>query len=418
MRMLSKVLAGTAAAAAMVAMVAGPAFADPPSGVTPRATDAVGVGSDSIQYVDDQLATNFDKAHPSATTKIYSWDAVNPDSLVIGDNIVTKAGCAAISRPDGSGAGITALEANARPTGNSTNYCVDYARSSRARESTDPSCSSGGICFVSLAGDAVTWADRSAAKGGTDAPANLTAAQLTSIYECKVRNWDKVGGTNATIKPFLPQTSSGTRQFFLTALGGGVNPITPGSCVSDGATTSEPDGTIEENEGIDSHLNSAAAIFPFSVGSWLSQEYHSPACTHTDCSPNTTGDPCPLPSGSKLNAFGCNETGVLQLNTLSGSKPTSPWPVTSASVVNTNFDITFQRTLYDVVRYDPNSKDHIPGAEKGSPGGINLEQFFSADPSGTSSATAGYFCSKAEQAVLKAYGFEPTWKLSTCGAVS
>jgi ABC-type phosphate transport system substrate-binding protein len=409
MRMISKVLAGTATAAVMVALTAGPALADPPSGVTPRATDAVSTGSDTTQYLLDQLAANFDKANKSATTKLYSWDAVNPDTLVIGDNIVTKKGCTAIARPDGSSAGIAALEANARPSGNSTNYCLDYARSSRARESTDPACASGGICFVSLAGDAVTWADRSAAAGGTDAPANLSTAQLVKIYECTDTNWDQVGGQNATILPILPQTSSGTRQFFLTALGGGTTPITPGSCVVDG-TTSDPN-SVEENEGINPLQNSPEAIFPFSVGSWLSQKFRSPACTNNTpnpCSPNTTGDPCPLPKGSTKNKFGCNETGVLQLNTLNGSKPTSPWPPTKKSVVNKNFDLLFQRTIYDVVRYDANTADHIPGGESGSPGGINLEQFFGA---------SGYACASAQAKVMKAYGFEPTWKLSSCGAV-
>jgi hypothetical protein len=60
------------------------------------------------------------------------------------------------------------------------------------------------------------------------------------------------------------------------------------------------------------------------------------------------------------------------------------------------------------VRYDPNTADHIPGGEAGSPGGINLEQFFGA---------SGYACSKAEETTIKDYGFLPKWKLSTCGAV-
>lgn len=404
MRMLSKVLAGTAAAAAMVAMTAGPALADPPSGTTPGHTAAVGVGSNTIQYVLDQLAYNYDHANPNATSKLYSWDAVNPDTLAIGDNIVTKKGCAAIARPNGSGAGVAALEANARPSGDSTNYCVDFARSSSARSDTAPPCASGGICYVSLAGDAVTWADRSAAAGGTNAPANLTTAQLVKIYECTDTNWKQVGGKSAPILPFLPQTSSGTRAFFLTALGGGTTPITPGACVQDG-TTSDPN-SLEENEGINTLLNSPNAIFPFSVGSWLSQKYHSPACINADCSPAASGPPCKFVSGK--NRFGCNETGVLQLNELGGSKPTTPFPPTSGqSVVNKNFNLVFQRTIFDVVRYDPSTADHIPGGSAAS-GGVNLEQFFGA---------SGYACSSGEVKTLKSYGFEPTWKLSNCGAV-
>jgi ABC-type phosphate transport system substrate-binding protein len=408
MRMLSKLLAGTAAAAATVALTAGPALADPPSGTTPAVTAAVGTGSNTTQYLLDQLSYNFDHKNPSATEKLYSWDAVNPNTLAIGDNVVTKKGCAAIARPDGSGAGITQLDANVVDPSNKKYYCEDYARSSRARASTDPPFAAGGVAFVSLGGDAVTWSDRSAAAGGTDAPANLTVAQLVKIYECADTNWKQVGGKSAPIQAYLPQTSSGTRQFFLTALGGGVTPITPGSCVIDG-TTSDPN-SLEENEGINPLLNSPQAIFIYSVGAYLSQRYHSPNCINSDCSPAPSGPPCKFVSGK--NRYGCNEVGVLQLNTLGGSKPTTPWPLTATTnkaTINHNFSLAFQRSLYDVVRYDPNTTDHIPGSESSSPGHINLEQFFGA---------SGFACSSAEAATVKDYGFLPTWKLSTCGATS
>jgi len=410
MRMLSKVLAGTAAAAAAVALTAGPALADPPNGVTPRVTDAVGTGSNTTQYVLDQLSQDYNNANKSATTKLYSWDAVNPDSLAIGDNIVTKKGCATLARPDGSSAGITALDENVTDPSNKKYYCIDYARSSRARESTDPPFAAGGVAFVSLAGDAVTWADRDTAAGGTDAPANLTTAQLVKIYECKDTNWDQVGGKNAPIEAFLPQTSSGTRSFFLTALGGGTTPITPGSCVQDG-TTKDPN-SLEENEGINPILNSPESIFIYSVAAYLSQAYHSPACINKECTPVKSGPPCKKPTSSQ-NAFGCDETGVLQLNTLNGSKPTAPWPLTASTTtakINQSFDLAFQRTVYDVVRYDPNTADHIPGAESGAPGGIDLDKFFGA---------SGYICTNATaKKAITNYGFLNTWKLSTCGATS
>jgi ABC-type phosphate transport system substrate-binding protein len=416
MRMLSKVLAGAVAAATTVALTAGPALADPPSGVTPRPQDVVGTGSDTTQYVMDQLALNYDTANPSAANKIYSWDAVNPDTLAIGDNIVTKSGCAAIARPDGSGAGIGELADNILdPTKvkGVQYYCEDYARSSRARETTDPPYSKGGVAFVAFAGDAVTWADRDVASGGTDAPASLTAAQLVKIFECTDTNWDQVGGKDAPILAYLPQTSSGTRAFWLTALGGGTTPITPGSCVSDLPTSEFPDGTLEENEGINSVYDSPEAIGIFSVGAFLSQMYHSPACSKAACTPNKTGDPCPLAKGSTLNAFGCDETGYLQINELGGTKkadqPATPWPLTSSTTtatINPKFQTLFQRTLFNVVRFDPNTTDHIPGAEAGAPGNINLEQFFGA---------SGYICESAQAATIKDYGFLPVWPLSTCG---
>jgi ABC-type phosphate transport system substrate-binding protein len=402
MRLSSKLLAGAASAAAMVALVAAPALADPPSGMTPRATDAVGVGSDTTQYLLDQLALNFDATHTSAKTKLYSWDAVNPDTLAIGGGIVTKSGCAAISRPDGSSAGIAALEASTMD-GTTDHYCIDFARSSRGRDSSDPPCATGGICFVPLAGDAVTWADRDTASGGTDAPTNLTTAQLTGIYNCSITNWDQVGGKNATIEPFLPQTGSGTRQFFLAAIG----VTAPGPCVSDDGNT------LEENEGINPVLDSPEAIYIYSVGDYIAQAYRSAPCTKADCGEvSPTSPPC-APAGSE-NEFGCNETGVLTINKINGSNPAKPWPlpapptppaINKSVKINASFDKLFQRTLYDVVRYDPNTADHIPGAEAGAPGGINLEKFFAADPAGPFTASSpGYVCG-AGRAVDGAYGF-------------
>jgi ABC-type phosphate transport system substrate-binding protein len=408
MRLLSKVMAGSAAAATLVAMVAGPALADPPSGVTPRPADATATGSNTTQYLLDQLSTDFNASHTSATTKLYSFDAVNPDTLAIGDNIVTKKGCAAVVRPNGSSAGIAQLDLNTKV---GTHYCLDYARSSRARASTDPPFATGGVAFVALGGDAVTWADRNTASGGTDAPANLTTAQLVKIFECTDTNWDQVGGKNAPIQAFLPQTSSGTRQFFLTALGGGVTPITPGTCVQDG-TTADPN-SLEENEGINPLLNSPESIFIYSVGAYLSQAFHSPACINSDCSPAASGPPC-VATGSQ-NKFGCDETGVLQINKLNGSEPTSPWPPAATSLINKNFDLAFQRTLYDVVRYDPNTADHIPGPEASSPGDVNLEKFFGAQ----NATVPGWICSSTTAKTdIKNYGFLASWKLSTCGTTS
>jgi ABC-type phosphate transport system substrate-binding protein len=409
MRMLSKLLAGTAVVATTVALTAGPALADPPSGTTPRATDIVGVGADTTQYLLDQVANTYDAGHATSKEKLYSWDATNPSTGAIGDNIETKATCADISRPNGTGAGVTALDQNVTDPSLSSHYCIDFARAASPRTSSEPPYAPGGIAFVSLAGDAVTWADRSASAGGTDAPANLTAAQLVKIYECQDTNWKQVGGQNAPIQAFLPQTSSGIRTFFLLALGGGTTPITPGSCVIDG-TTSDPN-SLEQNEGINPILNTPEAIYIFSVGSYISQAYHSAACINSDCSPNGSNQIC-TPSKTQ-NKYGCNETGVLQLNTIGNSKPTTPWPLkpTSKNVtINSAFSLVFQHTLYDVVRYDANTTDHIPGSESGAPGGSNLEAIFGA---------SGYLCTNsAAKKAIKDYGFLTNWKLSTCGATS
>jgi len=93
----------------------------------------------------DQLSFDYNKSH-STGAKLYSWDAVNPTSGAVGDPIVTKSGCTSVPRPNGSSAGILALIANAK-TSDGKHFCIDFARSSRPRNSTDPAKGAGGIVF-------------------------------------------------------------------------------------------------------------------------------------------------------------------------------------------------------------------------------------------------------------------------------
>jgi ABC-type phosphate transport system substrate-binding protein len=392
MRLNSKLLASATAVAtavvvtvgAAVAVPAGPALADPPTGLTPRAGDVVGVGTDTFQYLLDQLAHDYDKNHPKASSLLYSWDEANPGTGHTGDPIVTKAGCPAITRPDGSSAGISALEANTTDPADPGDYCIDYAGSSRAPGPNDPVCGGGGVCFLEVAGDAVTWAARDQASGGTDAPATLTLGQLKDIYLCKITNWSKVGGANATIEPFLPQQNSGTTAFWLTALGGGTVPITPGPCVSNVG------GKLQDNEGVNTVFDSPEAIVPYSVGDYIGQVYHSAKCTNSGC----TGTPPCAPSAGQ-NLFGCDQHGVLGLGEIGGTTPITPWPAPappcSGCKINPAFSHPFQRMLYVVVRY------------AASTGGIPayLEPFFGPDPD-------GFVCTSfTARKDIESYGFTP-----------
>jgi ABC-type phosphate transport system substrate-binding protein len=411
MRLVSKFVAAGAATATMVALAAGPAFADPPGTTVPRATDVVSVGADTTEFLFDQLSSEYNGGHKGGDPLMYSWDATNPTTGATGDPIVTKAGCASIARPNGTGQGKSALEADAQPSGNSTNYCIDFARAASGRTSSDPPYAAGGIAYVALAGDAVTWAVQT---GNPDAPKTLSVKQLQEIYECTVTNWDKVGGKNEAILPYLPITSSGVRTFWLLALGGGVTPITPGSCVSDLPTTQDPGGTLEQNEGNNTVFNSPKAIFIYSVGDYIAQAYHSAKCTNTDGDCGFTLNQAPACSPTKTqDQFGCDQTGYLSLGEIAKTDPTTPWPLTPTSKnvhINAKFDLAFQRSLYDVVRYDANTTDHIPGTDSGAPGGINLEQFLGA---------SGYVCTNSTaQTEIRDYGFLATWPLSKCGTTN
>lgn len=139
MRMLIKLMAAAAAAATVSAMAVVPAMADPINGsgkaVQPKETDIVGVGSDTIEFLLDQLSVDYNASHKTGP-RLYSWDALNP---VTGadENIREKFGCGSALRPDGSSAGILAAKGGAfaltsnLKTKDKKSFCSDFARSSR-----------------------------------------------------------------------------------------------------------------------------------------------------------------------------------------------------------------------------------------------------------------------------------------------
>ncbi len=360
---------------------------------SPGENDAVGVGSDTITPVTDQLAGDFNATVSSASaTHEYSWDAVNPISGKIGDTIAEKADCPKIMRPDGSSAGIAQLATFAKSS--SGPFCTNFARSSRARASTDPPFAKGGVAFTTLAGDAVTWSSQTT----TDAPKTLTPAQLAAIFTCQDTNWSQVGGKNAPIKAFLPQSGSGTLSFWLTALGN----ITPGPCVSN------DNNLLEENEGVNKVLQSPNAIFIYSVGDFIAQSQHSAKCINTNvkagtaCSPNKSGVVCVhVPA---KNWFFCDEHGTMKLGEINGVNPITGKG--ASEKINPKFPATFDRTLFNVVPFDTTTKDHIPSKTK-PVGGVNLEQIF---------GSSGFDCGSKATADIRAYGFVPLG--NGCGKTS
>ncbi|MBO1416166.1 PstS family phosphate ABC transporter substrate-binding protein [Streptomyces sp. FH025] len=334
-RTAAKLLAVAALATSLATVAAGTSVADPAS--LPNSQDIVGVGSDTTQAVLNQLSTDYNATltDPNAP-HLYSWDAIPTGT------ITTKAGATPITRPNGSGAGITALNGN-------TSATVDFARSSRGRAATDPATDD----FIALAKDAVTW---SAVKGG-HAPAQLSAAQLKAIYQCTTTNWTQIDPTlpSATIHPILPQASSGTRSFFLGAIG---NP-TLGSCVVTGP---------QENEGVDPLLlNDADAVFPYSVAHYLGQ---------------TVGG----------HSTPSDAVGNLTLRNIYVSPTVTLTPVTNG-VINTAFsNSSFGRVVYNVLRDAEWTATDAHGTA--------LRAIFGPD---------GWICNDAvATADLKSYGFLPT----------
>jgi ABC-type phosphate transport system substrate-binding protein len=380
-----------------IGAVSGPAWADPPAGTRPAEFDAVGGGSQFTEYLFDQFSNDYNNAHPNhgaGHPHLYSFDAVNPGTGVIGEKITLKSDCMPFVRPYESSAAIT-LVGESQETRDKKYYCFNYAESARPRASSDPPDGPGGIAFVALAGDAVTWATQAT----TDAPKSLTLAQLQAIYSCSVTNWHQAGGKNAPIQPFLPMNSlsSDLNTFFLREIG----VTTPGPCVSN------DNNNLVENEGVNPVLNSPEAIVPYSIANYIAQKFHSASCSKTQCQPN---DAPQCTSSAGQNLYGCDTHGTLRLNSVSGVAPTVGTGQSTA--INPEFGMAsgtlgpLTATMYAVVPYDTGTTDHIPGPSKPR-GGINLEQFFAA---------GGWTC-KNPQAIkdLKDYGF---LTLPTCGTTS
>ena len=303
MRALRTVITMSVAAATLAAG-AGAALADPSS--SPAVTSIVAVGSDTTQFLSDQISTDYNATTP--TNPFYSWDAVNPSTGLPGDTISTKndANCS-LTRPNGSGAGIAQLQNKLKAT-NGTDYCVDIARASRNIQSSDGT----GLTSVLFAKDLITYATNSGGNGVT----NLTDTDLTAIFTCNASlisssysgavKWNEVGGTSTdAIIPVLPQSSSGTRSQWLSDIG----VTTPGSCVVNGTYGGN---AIEENEGNNAVFTATGnptgykdVLGIFSGGSYVSQVYtlHSPD-THGTLLLQDIDSKAPLTSTHTINTAG------------------------------------------------------------------------------------------------------------------
>ncbi|MGP4013330.1 hypothetical protein [Streptomyces sp. 4N124] len=277
----AKVGAAFGAAALGLGILAAPASADPVPATDYR--QLAGVGSDTTQYVVNGLGdlTN-------ANGKIIaSWDALPPEGSTT--TIKTKANGCSITRPNGSSAGIDALNAD-------TAGCLDFARSSRKPANT----TTADLTWIPFAKDAVTYATDL----GTEStvPTNLTKQQLIDLYTCDT---DRLPG----IEPLLPQANSGTRSFWLTALG--ITEAQVGSCVVQGVQEHNGAGITEPNQ-----------LMPYSVAQWISQGKSLPGV------PNRRG-----------------ETRLRSINSVAPTTGSG-----SALALNPNFVTEFTRDVYNVVR--------------------------------------------------------------------
>ncbi|HZX09245.1 substrate-binding domain-containing protein [Kribbella sp.] len=222
-----------AAAFAVVATTALSAAADP--AFTPDSDDVVIVGSDTSELVLDDLMNLYNGRTPTPARRIASFDATGSSTITIRPGVT-------ITRPNGSGAGISAL---------CSRTDIDSARSSRGKQAGD--CADA--TFLPFAKDQLRWMRNSSATGVT----SLTDAQLTSIYNCQVTNWSQLGGNNLPIVPLIPQINSGTRATWAGLVS--IDSTNLPSCVKDSVNGSP----VQEHDPAPVAATSGA-IAPVSVG--------------------------------------------------------------------------------------------------------------------------------------------------------
>lgn len=244
--------------AAVGLVLSGVAFASSAS-AEPVANSYAVVGSDTLQDSMNAL-TNGTSVSGSFVRILANGKSIGNFDAFGSAAIQTKPGGVYFARPNGSGSGRDALRAsvsganwsvanNATPARTITNQ-VDIARSSSGPGTN--ANANGRLLYVPFGRDGMAYAY----KGGTAAWANLTAAQLKSIYDGTLTSIDGV-----PVTPRLPQAGSGTRTFFLNAIGySGSAPTAP--AVNDtGNVTPENDATVlGDNQ-----------IIPFSVANWVAQ---------------------------------------------------------------------------------------------------------------------------------------------------
>ncbi len=314
MKIKKPLILGLVAGIALSTAAITPAFADPVS------NGLVAVGSDTLQDSMNALTNGTSVTGSTVRIVASSGTPVGNFDAFGSSPIQTKSTGAFFARPNGSGAGVDALISSitGQPYGSMTTAIsgqVDIARSSSGPGANADA--SGRLAYVPYARDAVAYIYYPDPAAPNDL-AHLTAADLKTIYSSDTV---QTFGTTA-VHPLIPQPASGTRKFFLTAIGMASSPACGlSTCPTTGANVS----TIPENDA--SQLTQVGQIIPFSVASWIAQS--------NKVAPSTIG-----------------ATSTVKLGSPTGTAPTTgsgtSLSANSAYYANT----TWGRDTYLVVEFD------------------------------------------------------------------
>jgi hypothetical protein len=447
-RNLKLALVAAAASFAALPLLAGPALADP----APSSTDAVGVGSDTVQYASDFVADgdfladsgfnqiggsnrvmNFD-ATPDADARLaYGADGVGtgtcPPGLgatvgtgnatgshadkpcILNPTVVLRAGTQPVQRINGSGAGGKAGALD-------TQHLIDYVRASSSQESNLSPTGSGLPKWSSITIGTDPLDMLVSSTPATNAPA-LSAAELKSIYTCAITKWNALPGAPAgasadTIIPIIPQLGSGTRSSFETAIG--VTDATLGSCVQVGEEN-DPFAISNVPASLTPAGSAADAIEPMSGGRLNLFLGKLGSANGVPGGPNGVGgyfeDPsCPVEVTTPAACVGAARVLTPHVTLVTTGTPTDG---------NTVFGVTRNLLIYFRDADETVTTKFEPGSTR------NLVQtlFYNPCTSGIGCITTAtgtfastgvpYYATTAGQALIAAAGIDATYTFNTDG---
>lgn len=360
---IRKATIATAATGAAFGLVLGGSTAataanDPSGGNT--AGNHVATGSDTLDALYGSFADSTSPDYDlDSFTAFGSPDTITLNGAVSGATVLTAGGLPAgnsVARPAGSGDGVELLSATYNPNSNrynsstnptsapGANYYLNQANPviDIARSSSRPSSSysvttfaAADLVYVPLARDAVSVAVKDSVitdlstdslnaiygsgsynpvAGDHDGDVRLVGSGATAtvqVYEADVAAW-------VTVDPKLPQSSSGTRSFFLSAIGVSAK----AAWVEDG---------FDENDA--SALTASGQIIPFSAAQWIAQW-------------NNVADQTFDPLTTDVSLIDINSSAPV---TYSGSTASAGALFGSAGTVPSTGSGTFARDVYSVV---------------------------------------------------------------------
>lgn len=247
-----RLLLAIGACLATVAVATGTAVADP-APAPPPYPPLVGVGAQTTQELFNELCNNQPAFKDSSGNRIcQSWNVEPQPSNITTRDPAVHPECT-IPRPTQSVSGEDALVNH--PT------CVDFARVVK-----DDSASRTGqnLTFIPFITDVLSYAVRS----DSTVPLDLSAAELTSIYNCDP-TLTFPSNPNG-VKPLLGVFGAGNRSFFLSKLGitDNANLVhQPGhTCIKDTDASGNP---LLANDG--RVLTDPQQMITYSSGPWLAQ---------------------------------------------------------------------------------------------------------------------------------------------------